>query len=98
MPSAQGFVHADVSAAVAALAKTLPVLDEYFGMATIAGYTVLHGRAQVPRAVALVDTPSGQRVLTSSEDPMLIARLESEEYVGRLMRVDGTQLSEAKRP
>ena len=95
LPSTQGFVHADVSTAVAALAKTLPVVDEYFGAATLAGYTVLHGRARTPRAVALVDTPSGQRVLTSSEDPALIARLESEEYVGRVMRIDGTQLSEA---
>jgi acetyl-CoA C-acetyltransferase len=90
----RAFVHADVSEAVAAEVRTLEVLDDYQGLATVAGCTVLHGRGQSPRAVALVDTPAAQRVLTSSDDAALIARLESEEYVGRVMQVDGTLLSE----
>lgn len=94
--TAQGFVQADVSADVATRTQTLPVLDDYYGAATIAGYTVLHGRAQTTRAVALVDTPGGQRVLTSSTAPALLARLESEEYVGRVMRVAGTELHELR--
>ena len=95
MPGAQGFVEQDVSTAVAAQTATVPVLDDYTGPAAMAGYTVLHSRAQTVRAVALVDTPAGQRVLTTSEDPALIARLEREEYVGRVMHINGTQLMEA---
>ena len=95
-PGHQGFIEADLSAAVAALSTTVPVLDSYTGSAAIAGYTVLYGRAQRPRAVALVDTPAGARVLTSSEDPALISRLEREEYVGRVMHIKGTQLHEAR--
>lgn len=71
-PGPRGFVEADVSAAVAAQSTTVPVLDTHTGSAAIAGYTVLYGRAQRPRAVALVDTPTGARVLTSSEDPARI--------------------------
>ena len=94
-PGPRGFVVEDVSAAVAAQSTTMPVLDTYTGPAAIAGYTVLHGRAQSARAVALVNTPAGERVLTSSEDPALITRLEREEYVGRVMHIDGTRLIEA---
>ena len=98
LPGRQGFVERDLSTAVAAQSTTVPVLDEYHGPAAIAGYTVLYGRAQTPRAVALVDTPAGQRVLTSSTDPDLITRLEHQEYVGRVMRIDGTHLIEPSSP
>ena len=90
----RGFVHADVTAAVATAARTVEVLDDYRGDVSIAGYTVLHGRGLSPRAVALADTPTGQRVLTDSKDPELIARMESAEYVGRRMQVDGSTLTE----
>lgn len=93
-PGPRGFVNADVSAEVAAQARTVDVLDDYHGAARVAGYTVLHGRGQSARGVALVDTPDGQRVLTESDDAALIARLESEDYVGRVMQVDGTRLRE----
>ncbi len=93
-PSARGYVHADVSAEVASEARTVDVLDSYHGPARVAGYTVLHGRGKAPRGVALVDTSGGQRVLTSSDDTALLARFESEEYVGRIMQVEGTELAE----
>jgi len=93
-PGPRGFVHADVSAKVAAAARTVEVLAQYHGLATVAGYTVLHGRGQAPRGVALLDTPAGQRVLTGSDDAALLARLAGEEYVGRVMQVDGERLAE----
>lgn len=85
----QGFVHADVSNTVAAQATARTVLDAYTGPARVAGYTVLHGRAQPPRGVLLVDVPAGQRALATTEDPSWIARLQEQEWVGRDVRIDG---------
>ncbi|MBK6658756.1 MAG: acetyl-CoA acetyltransferase [Proteobacteria bacterium] len=93
-PGPRGFVHADVSAAVAAEARTVEVLDTFHGAVKVAGYTVLRGRDQGARGVALVDTANGARVLTRSDDAALIARLECDEYVGRVMQVEGTLLKE----
>ena len=92
-PATSPFVHADVSHEVAAAIDTVEVLDSFHGEATVAGYTVLHGRDQTPRGVALLDTPSGQRVLASSEDASLVARMQSEEWVGRTLRVAGIALA-----
>lgn len=86
------FLHADLSAAVAATLDTRPVRDGHVGSARVAGYTVLHGRGQAPRALALLDTADDARVLADSTDPALIARLEQEEFVGRELRVDDTRL------
>ena len=58
----------------------------------MAGYTVLHSRGQAPRGVALVDTPQGQRAMTTTEDAALIARLQQEEFVGHRVRVDQNEL------
>jgi len=82
------FVHADLSAQVAAEIGTREVVDTFSGNARIAGYTVLHGRGQAPRAIALADTPDGRRALITSEDAGLIARLQESEFVGQTVRVE----------
>lgn len=88
----QGFVHADVTASVAREVRTLDVLEEFSGDARIAGYTVLHGRGQQPRGIALVDTPQGQRAMTTTEDPTLIARMQEDEFVGRQVQIEQNTL------
>ena len=85
---ARGFVHEDVSAAVAREVRAVEVLEHFSGPATIAGYTVLHGRGQAPRGVALVDTAQGQRAMATTDDAALIARMQEEEFVGRPVQVD----------
>jgi acetyl-CoA C-acetyltransferase len=87
-PAKHGFHHADLSRQVAAACATRPVLERYVGTARVAGYTVLYGRGQTPRALALLDTPDGSRVLAGSEDSQLLSRLEAEEFVGREVGVD----------
>ncbi len=82
------FVHADLSTQVAAEIGTRDVLEDFSGDARVAGYTVLHGRGQAPRAIALADTPDGRRALVTSEDAGLIARLQESEFVGRTVRVE----------
>lgn len=87
-PPSQGFVHADLSEAVAREVGTVEVLDEFTGPARIAGYTVLHGRGKAPRGIGLADTAPGQRALITTEDPGLIRRMQEEEFVGRTVRVE----------
>ena len=82
------FVHADLSAQVAAEIRTLEVLESFTGPARIVGYTVLHGRGQAPRAIGLADTPDGRRALVTSEDAGLVARLQESEFVGQNVNVD----------
>ena len=87
-PPARGFSSADLSGAVAREMPTREVADNYSGAARIAGYTVLHGRAQTPRGIALADTEQGQRALVCTEDASLIARMQQEEFVGRPIRIE----------
>ena len=87
-----GFANIDTTEAVAQQFATLEVIEDYTGEASVAGYTVLHSRGEAPRGVALVDTPQGQRALTTTEDAALIARLQQEEFVGRRVRVDQNEL------
>ena len=89
---ARGFVRADVSSEVARELRTCPVIERYSGPATVAGYTVLHGRSQTPRGVALVDTPAGARVLSTTRDNEMIANMQVEEWVGREVQVVEDQL------
>ena len=56
------------------------------------GYTVLHGRGQQPRGVALVDTAQGQRAMATTDDAALIARMQQEEFVGRPVQVESNVL------
>ena len=91
-PAPQGFVQADLSAAVAREVRTREVLNAFTGEATVAGYTVLHGRRQSPRGIALVDTLQGQRAMTTTENPALIARLQEEEFVGRRVQINDNEL------
>ena len=91
-PAPEGFVHEDVSAAVARETPALDVLEQYTGDAVVAGYTVLHGRGRAPRGVALVDTARRQRAMTTTEDPLLVARMQEQEWVGRTVRIEDNQL------
>ena len=87
-PAPRGFVSADLSDAVAREQRVLEVDADFSGLAAVAGYTVLHGRGQAPRALALVDTPGMRRALVESDDAALIDRLQEEEFVGRQARIE----------
>ena len=94
-PARNGFVHADVSQATARVTPALDVLEQYSGSAVVAGYTVLHGRGQAPRGVALITTVQGQRAMATTDAPALIARLQEEEWVGRAVQINDNRLSSA---
>ena len=91
-PAPGGFVHADVGQATAREMPVLDVLEQYSGQAVVAGCTVLHGRGQAPRGVALVTTAQGHRAMATTDEPVLIARLQEEEWVGRAVQIDDNRL------
>jgi acetyl-CoA C-acetyltransferase len=91
-PPTSGFVRADLSDAVASQVGVREVLDEFSGQARVAGYTVLHGRDQQPRGVALVDTPQGQRAMSTTVNAALIARMQSQEFVGQHVQIEQNTL------
>lgn len=87
-PPTRGFLHADLSDAVAREMRALEVLEQFTGQARVAGYTVLHGRGQAPRGIALLDTPGGHRAMGTTDDPALIARMQASEFVGQPLRIE----------
>lgn len=86
------FVHADLTAQVARAMAVRELAMDFSGAARVAGYTVLYGRGQVPKAVVLVDTPSGLRAMASTEDTTLIASMEESELVNRSVKIVNNQL------
>ena len=89
---AAGFRHLDLTAEVARQTGELEVLDSWNGEGHIAGYTVLHGRGQTPKGVALVDVEGGRRAMATTEDAALVEVMQTEEMVGRRVRIDGDAL------
>ena len=85
-PGRNGCVVRDLSDEVARAIETVPIVDSAGGRATIAGYTVLHERGKSPRGVAVVDVVGG-RAVVQTEDPELVARMESVELCGTPVRL-----------
>jgi acetyl-CoA C-acetyltransferase len=66
-------------------ARTRPIRDTYSGPATVAAYTVAHGRdGEAEWGVAVCDLPggSGERAYARIDDPALMAEAEATELVG----------------
>ncbi|MGH7865782.1 MAG: acetyl-CoA acetyltransferase, partial [Candidatus Binataceae bacterium] len=87
-PAPRGFVNADLTESVARKVKALEVLDEFTGEGVVAGYTVIHGRNQAPRGIALIDVSPTERALTTTEDPTVLASMQEVEWVGRQVVID----------
>jgi acetyl-CoA C-acetyltransferase len=66
-----------------ATSPAAPITDAFSGPATVATYTVAHGRDGSPEsALFICDLADGSRCYARSEDPDLLARAEAEELVG----------------
>lgn len=93
-PPTTPFVHADLTDTVAASVQTRHVLNDFSGDAQVAGVTVLYGRGQKPKGVALLDTPGAQRAMATTEDLLLMSTMQERELVGQRVRVAANQLVE----
>lgn len=85
-PGPNGFVLKDVTELVAREMTTKPIVEAGSGDGVIAGYTVLHERSQFPRGVAVADI-DGCRAVVQTEDPSIVARMESIELCGTRIRL-----------
>jgi acetyl-CoA C-acetyltransferase len=82
----------DLTAQVGATAEMLDVVDDHTGPGRVAGYTVLAGGADRPRAVAVLDLPDGRRTVAVSEDPATVASMQTKEWMRRPIEVKDGQL------
>jgi len=67
--------------------RAVPVLPEHDGEATVAAYSVVHGRDGGPQWVLLVCDAAGGRTYARADDPTLGADAERSELVGRRVRL-----------
>jgi acetyl-CoA C-acetyltransferase len=86
-PGDGGYHYEDVTAAVAARDVPVPLAVDYAGPATIVGYTVVFQAGTATHAVAICDTPAGERTVARSEDGALLAAMTREEFCGRTVQV-----------
>jgi acetyl-CoA C-acetyltransferase len=77
----------DHDAVQAALDEAHPpcgIVDEHTGPATVAAYSVVHGRDGAPEwGLAVCDLAGGDRCYARIDDPELLADFEAEQWVGR---------------
>lgn len=81
------FQSIDVSAEVAAQSPMVPVVGPCDCGGRVAGYTVVHERDGLSRALILADTDTSARTLAWSTDAALVARLAHEEFCGAAVRL-----------
>jgi len=80
---------AAVAAAVAADLEVAPLVDTFSGAATVATFSVLHGRDGSPEWGALVcDVEGGGRCYARLEDSAVLWAAEHEELIGRSVRLE----------
>jgi acetyl-CoA C-acetyltransferase len=85
-PAAGRVAPPDASGVQARLdaAPAVTIADRHVGEATVASYTVAHGRDGAAEwGLVLADVAAGVRAYGRVEDPGLLAALEAEEWVGR---------------
>jgi acetyl-CoA C-acetyltransferase len=87
LPNPDGYRFEDVTAEVAAQDAPVPMAVNYVGPATIAGCTVIFAGGAPSHAIAICDTPGGERTVVRSEDPALLDAMTREEFVGRTVQV-----------
>jgi len=82
---------AAIAAEMAKELETTPITDAVFGPteATVAAYSVVHGRDGGPEWAALVcDLDDGSRCYARIEDPDAIAAAEHEELIGQVVHLE----------
>lgn len=86
-PNKNGYCFEDITEAVAAVDKPLPVTGDYTGSATVAGYTVVFNKEEPSHGFAYCDTPTGARTVAKSSDKNLLTQMTQKEFVGRAITI-----------
>lgn len=86
----------DVQARVEAASPARTIHDQYEGAATVATYSVVHGRDGGPEwGLVVCDLPGGDRAYGRIVDPELLTGAESEELVGAKLTLTPTETDTA---
>jgi acetyl-CoA C-acetyltransferase len=91
-PPADGFRFADVTEEVRRSDVRRPETGSHTGPVTVVGHTVEHDRDGPVRVLAVAETDEGVRMLTESSDPEVMERFSTDDQVGRVHPVSGTEL------
>lgn len=86
-PNPNGYAFEDVTDAAAAQDPPVPIDAAYSGPATIAGYTVVYKRGEPSHAIAICDTPAGERTVARSDERALIEKMTQQEFCGRRVEI-----------
>lgn len=89
VPNDGGYGYEDVTAMVAEKDVPVPLNADYTGPARIVGYTVAFNRDEPSHAIAVCDTPAGERTVVRTEDKALLQSMTREEFCGRTIEVSG---------
>ncbi len=89
VPSELGYRYEDLTAAVAEQDAPLPLNGNHVGPATIVGYTVVYNKDTPSHAIAICDTPNGERTVVRTENRAVLERMTREEFCGRRLEVRG---------
>jgi acetyl-CoA C-acetyltransferase len=87
VPSERGYRYEDVTATVAEQDRPLPLNGDYVGSATVVGYTVVFSKGKPSHAIAICDTPDGERTVARTDDGRLLELMTREEFCGRAVEV-----------
>jgi hypothetical protein len=96
-PNPEGYRWEDVTTGAAARDVPLPLNGDYVGPATVVGYTVVCAGGVPSHAVAVCDTPGGERTVVRSDDREILESMMREEFCGRVIQVTGAGFSVASR-
>jgi acetyl-CoA C-acetyltransferase len=87
LPNESGYGYDDITATVAMKDVPVPLAGDYAGPATIVGYTVMFNRGEPSHAIAIGETPKGERTVVRTEDKALSELMTREEFCGRAIEV-----------
>jgi acetyl-CoA C-acetyltransferase len=82
-PASGGYTHSEPQSEVDAL-PFVELDDDWIGVVTIEGATVVHDRNGPTHALVAARTPAGNRTWGSSTDPAFMNTIENDEIVGML--------------
>ena len=87
------FARLDVTDVVAARARPVDVEQDHTGEGVVAACTVIYQRGKDPYAVLLLDTAADKRALVTCTEHSIIRSVETEEWIGRVVRAAGGRLA-----
>jgi acetyl-CoA C-acetyltransferase len=87
-PRGKGFYFEDVTGQVAKIDPPMAVNGNYTGLAKIVGYTVVYSKNAPSHAFVYCESTAGERTVAKSLDQDLLARMMTEEFVGKTVQVN----------